>query len=166
MYLQSEYTLSAFDTSQGHENKENLVATHIAWHPNAVSIAVTLGVQQPAAFCTHGGALAIWNLTSEKFQPASPQLRLEAECALQTAAYHPHFPALIAAGTANGGVYVWNLANDHEDLEVGRSASSSNDTMHLRSIKRIAWVYSHDEASRHSEHSKAFLVCTVGRCDR
>lgn len=162
-YLQHEFTLSAFDTSQGHGNKEGLVATSIAWHPNAISIAVTLGVRETKTFCPHGGSLAIWNLASEKFQPAAPHLRLEAEFALQAAAYHPHVPALIAAGTANGGIHVWDLTNDHDNLEVGRSGSSSNDNMHWRSIRSIVWIYSHDEASRHSEHSKAFLICTVGR---
>lgn len=160
--LQHHCTLTAFNSGRGHGNKENLIATSIAWHPKAVSVAITFGTSQPAPFCTHGGALAIWNLTSEKFQPASPQLCLVAECALQTAAYHPHVPALIAAGTANGGLHVWDLGQESEDVEIGRSASSSNDTMHWRSIKSVAWVYSNDEASRHSEHSKGFVICTVG----
>eukprot|EP00892_Ulva_mutabilis_P004994 jgi/Ulvmu1/2867/UM146_0009.1 len=161
--LQHECTLSAFDASKGHGNKERLIATSIAWHPRAISIAVTLGVQETASFCPRGGALAIWNLQSENFQPASPHVRLEAECALQAAAYHPHVPALVVAGTANGGLHVWDLSQDSEALEVGRSASSSRDTMHWRSIRSVAWLYSQDEASRHAEHSKAFLICSVGR---
>lgn len=162
--LQHECTLSAFDASQGHGNKEQLITTSIAWHPHAISIAVTLGVQETTTFCARGGALAIWNLNSETFQPASPHLRLEAECALQSASYHPHVPALVVAGSANGGLYVWNLACDSEDLEVGRSTSSGSDTMHWRSVRSVAWVYSQDEASRNAEHPKAFLICSVGRC--
>ena len=164
MFLQHECTLSAFDASQGHGNKEQLITTSIAWHPHAISIAVTLGVQETTAFCIEGGALAIWNLNIENFQPASPHLRMEAECALQAAAYHPHVPALVVAGSANGGIYVWNLARDSEDLEVGRSASSSSDNMHWRSVRCVAWVYSQDEASRHAENPRAFLICSVGRC--
>lgn len=162
--LEHVSTLLAFDEAAGSSNStQQLNATAVAWSPTGVSIAVTFGVQNSMLFCAAPGSLALWNLTSEKFHASRPHITISTECALQSLAYHPVAPSYIAAGTANGGIHVWDVSLDREDLEVGRSVSTVQDITHARSVQAVAWVFNSDDGAKYAEHSKSFLICSVSR---
>lgn len=163
--LEHVFSLIAFNEEAGHKNSSRLNATSLSWSPTGVSIAVTYGVQDSVTFCTEPGCLAIWNLDSEKFHASKPHVNISTECALQSLAYHPLAPSYIAAGTANGGIHVWDVSLKREDLEVGRSVSTLQDVGHACSVQAMSWVFSSEDSTRYSEHSKAFLICSVSRCD-
>lgn len=160
--LEHVFTLLAFEEA-GRNNSSQLVATALSWSPTGVSIAVTFGVQNSLPFCAAPGSLALWNLTSEKFHATRPHVNINTDCALQSLAYHPLVPSYIAAGTANGGIHVWDVSLDREDLEVGRSVSTVQDVTHARSVQAVSWVFSSDDGARYAEHAKAFLICSVSR---
>lgn len=161
--LEHVFTLLAFDVGAGHKNSSQLNTTALSWSPTGVSIAVTFGIQNSVPFCAAPGALALWNLSSEKFHASRPHINITTECALQSLAYHPLAPSYIAAGTANGGIHVWDVSLDREDLEVGHSVATVQDVTHARSVQAITWVFSSDDSARYAEHSKAFLICSISR---
>ena len=82
---------------------------------------------------------------------------------MQVVAYNPAFSALICAGSANGDVYVWDMAREAGEREVGKSGTSTADIMHRETVCSITWVYSGDEASRYTDKARSFLICTAGR---
>ena len=82
---------------------------------------------------------------------------------MQAVTYNAAFPSLIAAGSANGDLYVWDLSRESGEEEVGKSGSSAADVMHREGVCAVRWAHSSDEAARHAERAKAFVICTVGR---
>lgn len=161
--LEHVYTLLVFDEEAGRSNAAELNATALSWSPTGMSIAVTFGIKNSVPFCAAPGSLAVWNLTSAKFHASRPHINISTECALQSLAYHPLAPSYIVAGTANGGIHVWDVSLDREDLEVGHSVATVQDVTHARSVQAVSWVFNSDDAVRYSEHSKAFLICSVSR---
>lgn len=85
---------------------------------------------------------------------------------LQAIAYNPVYPALLAAGSANGDIFVWDTCCEDEDRTVGSSTSSTADCMHRQSVQCVEWVHSAEEATHYAQASRAFLLCSVGRCGR
>lgn len=156
--------LDAFDAQSGHGNIHALVATAIAWHPAGYALNVAYGVPYTPGFCAKPGLLCQWRFSYELMTPASPQARIATDCALSAVICHPQRPAIIAAGTANGGVLVWDLAADAEDALIGRSSTGTLDVGHQQSVQSMTWTYSAAEAQRHSDAALAYLLCTVGRC--
>ena len=68
--------------------------------------------------------------------------------------------ALIAGGTFNGDLYVWDLSREG-DLQVGR-ADTASPVLHLERITAIQWQYSTAEAARHSNKADAYRLVTLG----
>jgi hypothetical protein len=68
--------------------------------------------------------------------------------------------ALVAGGTFNGDLYVWDLGRE-SDMQVGRSDTASP-VLHLEPILAIHWQHSTAEASRHSSKVHAYRLVTLG----
>ena len=157
------YALNAFDTQQGFHNADELRPMAISWHPSGLTIFVAYGTAPKPGFCTLPGLLCQWSLSRSAVTPNHPQFRFVTDCALQAVASNPHFPALVAAGNANGGIYVWDMTCPDEDKCIGRSRFAMQDAGHQQGVAHIEWVYSTDESRRFGEKSKALVLCSVGR---
>ena len=62
-----------------------------------------------------------------------PDLTLEVDAPLQCIAFHPSHPALIAGGTLNGELYVWDLSRD-DNL---RGKSRITDLSHREPVTQV-----------------------------
>jgi hypothetical protein len=155
--------LNAFDPQQGHENDGGLRVMALSWHSEGHAITVAYGVPPQPGFCTTPGLLCQWSLSRTTVTPAHPQVRITTDCALQAVACNPHFPSLVTAGNANGGIHVWDLSSEEEDRAEGRSNTATRDIGHQQGVLSMAWVYSTEEGQHHTERAKTFLICSASR---
>ncbi|OQR88179.1 hypothetical protein ACHHYP_07273 [Achlya hypogyna] len=121
-----------------------LQCTGVSWNATGSVIAVAYGRFDHSGWCNYRSALCLWNIFHADFNPNKPSLVLETSSGLMCVAHHPTMPAVVAAGTFNGEVLVWNTT-----LEESLVASSAiGDYFHREPISKVwvAWVY--DSASR------------------
>jgi WD40 repeat protein len=52
-------------------------------------------------------------------------------------AFHPSDPTMLAGGTMNGEIYLWNIANEEEPQI---AVSSVDEFFHREAIKKLIWV--------------------------
>lgn len=124
--------------------------------------------KQPQCSSSKGHVMAVRSpvLQAPERSTLSPKasVLLTTDCALQAIACNPHAPSLVAAGSANGGVYAWDLSADADALSLGRSETGTLNVGHQQAVHSLVWVYSSDEAQRSSEPNRAFLICSGGMC--
>ena len=63
-------------------------------------------------WCDSPGALCVWNLRRADVDPGRPHVVMETSSCLQCVAFHPTKPNVVAAGSLDGEVMVWDLAID------------------------------------------------------
>ncbi len=61
-------------------------------------------------WCEDRGALATWNLARESVNQNKPDLTIDVDNCLMSCNFHPEHPALVAGGTFNGDLYIWDLS--------------------------------------------------------
>ncbi|OQS07316.1 hypothetical protein THRCLA_00691 [Thraustotheca clavata] len=119
-----------------------LQCTGVSWNATGSVIAVSYGRFDHTGWCNYRSALCLWNIFHHDFNPSKPNLVLETSSGLMCVAHHPTMPAVVAAGTFNGEVIVWNTS-----LEENLVASSGiGDYFHREPISKLSWVY--DATSR------------------
>lgn len=140
---------------------EGLVATSVSWNATGYVVAVSYGRFDVAGsgWCTDPGVLATWNLGRRDMNPEVPDVSVHTDNCLQACAFHPRHPALIAGGTFNGELYVWDLGRKG-DVQRGRSAVS--DTSHREPITAVQWRYEATEAGRRQNQDETYQVITAG----
>lgn len=101
-----------------------------------------------------------WNLARGEINQDRPDLKLEADTCLMCCAFHPTHPALIAGGSFNGDMFIWDLSKEG-DMQVGRSDPLS-EVRHREPITAIHWCYSMGEAAKYASKDKAYRLVTLG----
>jgi len=130
------YTLRVFDgrrqpKSAGGESKarQQLVVTGLAFNSTGNTLAAALGKHGIMGWCREPGALGVWNLARRAAGAAlssEPDRLLSVDCCLTAIAFHPTEPALLAGGTFNGEVVLWDLSQESAgggDPQVAKSDS-------------------------------------------
>ena len=90
----------------------DLVPTGLSWNRSGYSIAVSYGRFDVTGWCDSPGALCVWNLRREDVDPRKPDSIFETDSCLQCVAWHPVDPAVVAAGSFDGEVHVWDVRGD------------------------------------------------------
>lgn len=70
------------------------------------------------------------------FNPQKASLNIEVSNCVSQVAFHPVDPLILAGGTVNGEVYLWNIDNEDPLLHV----SSIDEYYHRETITRLIWV--------------------------
>ncbi|KIZ03257.1 hypothetical protein MNEG_4697 [Monoraphidium neglectum] len=90
---------------------------------------------------------------------------LPIDCCATAVAFHPTEPALLAGGTFNGEVVLWDLGRDAaagDDPQVART-DSLGEARHREPVTALAWQYSAAEARRHGAGGGgAHLLLSLG----
>ena len=102
-----------------------LQAMALTWHPSGHNLTVAYGVPHSPGFCSSPGLLCQWKIAHDGMTEVAPQVRIATDCALQAVVCHAQYPSLLAAGTGNGGILVWDLSLESEDKLVSRSNTST-----------------------------------------
>eukprot|EP00953_Heterococcus_sp_UTEX-ZZ885_P021528 12003-Heterococcus_DN1.PRE.1 len=138
--------------SSGKHSKQDvaqLQCTGVAWNATGSTLAVSYGRLDISGWCDTPGALACWNVfrrqlssnsdtttTAAAATAAAPDVLLEHSSCLMCVACHPERPAVIAAGSFNGEVLVWDTAASDDDMLLG--ASRIDDYCHREPIAQYA----------------------------
>ncbi|GIL81731.1 hypothetical protein Vretimale_1322 [Volvox reticuliferus] len=141
-------------------NKHKLVVTCLSWSSTGQTIAASYGRYDIVGWCTFPGALCTWNLAREEINSTRPDQRIDTDTCLMSCAFHPTHPALIAGGTFNGELYVWDLSLEG-DLQRGRS-DVLLDVRHMEPILNITWQYNLTDAAKYGTKDKAYRLVTLG----
>ena len=102
----------------------------------------------------------MWNIFSRGFDAAAPPaLVLDAPSCLMCVACHPERPALVAAGSFNGEVYVWDTAAAEGGAQDGGGSGAAggggggggettllactriDDYFHREPVAQVSWVF-------------------------
>uniref|UniRef100_A0A7S1SU03 Uncharacterized protein n=1 Tax=Tetraselmis chuii TaxID=63592 RepID=A0A7S1SU03_9CHLO len=144
---------------EGAPNPHQLVVTGVAWNESGNVVAASLGRHDVEGWCASPGALVSWNLVRRDLDPGRPDSQLETDSCLMCCAFHPRHPALIAGGTFNGQLVVWDLSREG-DTQIG--CSKSTDTTHREPICQVRWQYNAEAAARHANKDEAYHIITLG----
>ena len=137
----------------------DLVPTGLSWNRTGFSLAVSYGRFDVTGWCDSPGALCVWNLRREDVDPRKPDQTFETDSCLQCVAWHPADPAVVAAGSFDGEVHVWDVRGDGDGdgdgdgkenrretrAETGEgfvARSAVSDASHREPVTAVAWLRS------------------------
>ncbi|GAX78283.1 hypothetical protein CEUSTIGMA_g5725.t1 [Chlamydomonas eustigma] len=141
-------------------SSNQLVVTSLSWSATGQTIAASYGRYDIPGWCEDRGALATWNLARESLNQNKPDMNIDVDNCLMCCTFHPEHPALIAGGTFNGDVYIWDLSVEG-DSQRGKTDALS-DVRHREPIKSMVWQYSMNEFNKYGNKSQAYRLITLG----
>ncbi|KAL7997827.1 putative WD40/YVTN repeat-like-containing domain superfamily, WD40-repeat-containing [Plasmopara halstedii] len=115
----------------------NLSCTGVSWNATGSVIAVAYGRFDHSGWCNYRSALCLWNVFQSDINVHKPSLVLETSSGLMCVAFHPENPSIVAAGSFNGEVFVWDL----EPTEYRFYSSGIGDYFHREPLTKVAWVF-------------------------
>jgi len=135
--------------------------TGVAWSSNGASIAVAYGKSDHVSWCEHNSVLHVWSIFRREFSPTKPNITIEVPNCLSCIAFHPSNPLILAGGTINGEILIWNIDNTDEKGEGSNliCKSEADEYFHREPIQKIQWV---EQESVHSM-SKQMSLVTVSK---
>lgn len=117
-------------------NKVQLQCTAVSWNATGSMIGVTYGRNDISGWCNDPGALCIWNLFSKTFNGSNPELVLDHASCLMSVAFHPVIPSLVAVGSFNGEVILWDLTLPEHALY----SSPIIEYSHKEAVTQLTWI--------------------------
>ncbi|KAG3118746.1 hypothetical protein PI124_g8631 [Phytophthora idaei] len=114
-----------------------LSCTGVSWNATGSVIAVAYGRFDHSGWCNYRSALCLWNVFQSDLNQQKPSLVLETSSGLMCVAFHPQNPSVVAAGSFNGEVFVWDM----EPAECKFYSSGIGDYFHREPVTKVAWVY-------------------------
>nr|XP_054766400.1 cytoplasmic dynein 2 intermediate chain 2-like [Lytechinus pictus] len=126
-------------------NRE-LQCTNLSWNCNGSTVAVAYGRMDHQDWCTHKGSLCTWNVDRGKVCPTKADSSIDTTSCLMCVTFHPTLPALVAGGTFNGEVMIWDLSKDDENLI---ATSGISDDTHREPVTQITWLQDPDKPKKY-----------------
>ncbi|XP_064382625.1 cytoplasmic dynein 2 intermediate chain 2-like [Halichondria panicea] len=121
--------------------------TGLSWNCSGSVLAVAYGKLDHQDWCSHKSYLCTWNLDRRSLDPSKADLSIDVPSCLMCVAFHPEHPALVAGGTFNGEVRIWNTSLEGDPLT---ASSGLSDLGHKEPIAELSWIL--DEESRERRH--------------
>ena len=113
-----------------------LQGTGVSWNATGASLSVSYGLDNITGWCDSPGAVCIWNIFARTFNSKDPDYTLDHPSCLMCVQFHPVLPNIVAAGSFNGEVVLWDLnATDQTP-----SISPIADYSHKEPITSLQWV--------------------------
>mmetsp|Transcript_78659 Transcript_78659/g.136448 ORF Transcript_78659/g.136448 Transcript_78659/m.136448 type:complete len:565 (-) Transcript_78659:91-1785(-) len=137
--------------------KEGLVdlqVTSVAWNTTGAMLACSFGRLDTMGWCEVTAPVCIWNVFRPQLVPGEPDTTISVQGFVMCLAFHPTQPAILAGGTYNGELLIWNTAGN--DLDPLVASSSIDDYFHREAIQAIEWIPA-DLSGGHD----AYLIATV-----
>lgn len=121
----------------GEDVEMRLPCTGVSWSSTGSVVCASFGRLDHSGWCTHRAGVATWNVFKKDMNPEKPENVLETMSCVMCVACHPEMPSVVAAGTFNGEVAVWdtNLPEPHV------AQSRIDDYFHREPVSRVEWVY-------------------------
>ena len=87
-------------------------------------------------WCESSSVISIWQVFRRDYDPKKAQIEIEVPCDLTKVAFHPSDPLILAGGTLNGEIFLWNV--DREEPFI--CCSSIDEYFHREAISSLIWV--------------------------
>jgi WD40 repeat protein len=108
-----------------------------SWNSTGNTLAVSFGSVLTEGWCNHPGAICCWNLFNERyFNPKVPNHIMDNSISLMICKYHPEIPSLVAAGTYNGDIILWDLKQSEYPIAISPLSLYS----HQGPVMQLAWI--------------------------
>ena len=132
--------------------RQELHCTGVAWNATGNTVAACYGRADLEGWCDLPGAVCLWSVFGPTFDATSPDLVLDHPSCLTRICCHPEQPALIAAGSYNGEVIVWDTSSASPEEPVG--VSPTVDFCHKEPVLDVSWAY--------DAHAQQWTLLSVG----
>lgn len=137
--------------------KEGLVdlsVTSVAWNATGAMLACSFGNLDTTGWCDVTAPVCVWNVFRPQLVPGEPDVTISIQGFVMCLAFHPTQPAILAGGTYNGELMIWNTASD--DLDPLVASSSIDDYFHREAIQTVEWIPADLSAGQDT-----YLIATV-----
>lgn len=121
--------------------KEGLVdvqVTSVAWNSTGAMLACSFGNLNTTGWCDVTAPVCVWNVFRPQLVPGEPDLTIDVQGFVMCLAFHPAKPNVLAGGTYNGELMIWDTAS--EDLDPLLASSSIDDYFHREAIQTVEWI--------------------------
>ncbi|CAM9562357.1 unnamed protein product [Ascophyllum nodosum] len=121
--------------------RKTLQATGVHWSPTGSIVAASFGRNDIVGWCDLPGALVLWNIFRRGFadeEEHAPDVVLDHNSCLMCVSCHPKIPAVVAAGSFNGEVVVWDTSRDEPLV----ATTKIDDVFHREPVTSLSWMYS------------------------
>ena len=126
-----------------------------AWSCNGSTIAVAYGKTNHETWCEHHSVISTWGIFRREFDPKKPNLSIEVSNCVTTIEFHPSDPLILAGGTMNGEIYLWNIDSERKGEESIICNSAIDEYYHREAVTKIIWI------KYESMTSLAFQYCLI-----
>lgn len=136
--------------------KEGLVdlnVTSLAWNATGSVLACAYGQLDTRGWCEVSAPVCLWNIFRPQMKASTPDMEINIQGFVVSLAFHPTQPAVLAGGTYNGELMIWNTA---EELDPLVAASTIDDYFHREAIQAVEWI-----SADLSGGADAYLIATV-----
>jgi WD40 repeat protein len=116
-----------------------LHATSVSWNCTGKSLAVCYGRTDMNGWCDMPGAVCVWRIFSKDFAPENPYLTFDHASCFCSLAFHPENPALLAAGSFDGQLMVWDISQDSPEEPV--AMTPINEFCHSEPVFSLCWIW-------------------------
>ncbi len=118
--------------------KIQLQCTGLSWNSTGSMLACAFGKHDVLGWCNFPGAICIWNIFGKEFDAVNPDFVFDHPSCIMSVAYHPVAPSVIAAGSYNGEVIIWDLAAYENNCV---AISPITEYSHKDPIVSLRWVF-------------------------
>ncbi|CAD7963377.1 unnamed protein product [Amoebophrya sp. A120] len=140
------------------EQGTNTAVLDLAWNATGNILAASYGQLDTLGWCEYSSYVHVWHVfqrggpsapsdTTSRERP--PDVKIEVQGDVVSLAFHPRLPNILAGGSYNGEVILWDASQTSTDPQI--AMSSIDDYFHREAIHEISWI----------EQGKKFLLATV-----
>lgn len=137
--------------------KEGLIdlqVASVAWNATGAILACSYGRLDTLGWCDITAPVCLWNIFRPQLVAGEPDTVIQVQGFVMCLAFHPAKPGVLAGGTYNGELQIWNTASGELDPLV--ATSSIDDYFHREAIQAVEWIQADLSGGQ-----EAYLLATV-----
>ncbi|CAE7173449.1 Dync2i2 [Symbiodinium pilosum] len=105
--------------------KEGLVdlqVTSVAWNSTGATLACAYGRLDTLGWCNVTAPVCVWNIFRPQLVAGEPDTVIQVQGFVMCVAFHPTKPSVLAGGTYNGELQIWNTGAGELDPSLGNES--------------------------------------------
>lgn len=114
-----------------------LQCVSVSWNATGAMLCAVFGRPDLCGWCDDSGILCCWSLFRADFSPNNPAYSVEHTSCFTSVACHPLQPSLIAAGSFNGEILMYDFSSSNDFL---KASSDINEYFHREPISALHWT--------------------------
>lgn len=153
----AETVTKAFTLTAPHIVEAEWHVSALAWNCTGTIVAAAYGRLDTTGWCKQRGYVCCWNLSRRNFDPEQPNQIIETDSYATALSFHPIQPSVVAIGTYNGEVALWNVSSSEEAQRSMTSQTSTNG--HREPISQLQWLQNAQEP----RETHRYVLCSASQ---